>query len=54
MRVKCLAFINILRWKRKKILDILWKNAGKKSAELAHSIPLNCSAIMVIPHALEN
>lgn len=32
----------------KKILDIMWKNAVK-SAELAHSITLNCSAIMVIP-----
>ena len=36
------------------ILDILWKNVGEKSAELAHSVPLNCSAIMVIPRALEN
>lgn len=26
----------------------MWKNAVK-SAELAHSITLNCSAIMVIP-----
>lgn len=32
----------------KKILDIMWKNAVK-SAELAHSITLNCLAIMVIP-----
>lgn len=38
---------------RKKILDITQKNAIK-SAELAHSIPLNCSAIMVIPNAPEN
>lgn len=35
-----------LPWK--KILDIMWKNAVK-SAEFAHSITLNCSAIMVIP-----
>lgn len=39
---------------KEKILDILWKNVGEKSAELAHSVPLNCSAIMVIPRALEN
>lgn len=37
----------------KKILDIMWKNAVK-SAEFAHFIPLNCSAITVIPNALKN
>lgn len=37
--------------------DFRYYHVGKnaiKRAELAHSILLNCSAIMVIPNALEN
>lgn len=32
----------------------MWGKNSIKSAELAHSILLNCAAIIVIPNALEN